>query len=932
MSEDAPFLLPQHQALIEESGISPEVALARGYRSITGKQELLDLGFSRAQCRVPALLLPVWTVHGEIGTYQLRPDAPRQRQGKDLKYETPAGSTMVVDVPPSVRDRLGDPAVPLLITEGVRKADAAASRGLCCIALLGVWNWRGTNAAGGTTVLADFEAIAFNGREVYLAFDSDVTTKPAVTGALRRLAGFLASHKAVVRTILLPAGDSDAKVGLDDYLAAGHSVDDLLALATEDAPLAGDPASQRAGIYAVVNGCFAYVKHTYLVEEWCPICNFTAQIVEDITLDDGIETHRVAVIRGRLATGAPLPEVRIPFDQFEAMTWVSRCWGATAILNAGQGNRDKVREAIQRFSGTVVQRREYAHAGWRQVGDAWVFLGNGSAIGAHGIVPGITVRLDGPGEHLVLHTSPGDPPLPEAMRHGLEFLELAPDPIAVPLLGAAFRAVLNEIAYADVSVFLVGPSGVFKSELASLVQSCFGSDFTRLTLPATWAATANYLERVASDFKDCVLVIDDFAPGGTTQDVNRYHAVADRVIRGAGNASGRGRMNANSSLHATYRPRALIVGTGEDVPRGHSIRARMLVLELARGDVDTGRLATFQDDRSRRSLVVMLSGFIQWLAPRLDGLRARLPASIRAYRASFSRPGAHARSPEALAHLATGWSLWLDCAVDAGAINASQRAITWQRVWTALQAVAGSQTMHQAQEHPVTRFLELLRACLAAGDAHVAGPDGRPPDAPEAWGWRERIIGSGEHARREWEPLGRGIGWLDASGLYLEPNAAYHTVKRMGDASGATIPVAPQTLWKRMDEAGLLQSTEMETRGTRAVRKVFAKARRATMHLAADVLDDREPAERASSPGTTITPDPPDGQGSRPGGRTIPRVPDHQNAPKIPWLQAVGQLGQDGQGSPGEDGWGEGRCTRCGSSLPSDDHVVCEACSERWTA
>ena len=42
-----------------------------------------------------------------------------------------------------------------------RKADAAVSIGLCCIAVLGVWNWRGTSDWGGKTALPDWEMIAF---------------------------------------------------------------------------------------------------------------------------------------------------------------------------------------------------------------------------------------------------------------------------------------------------------------------------------------------------------------------------------------------------------------------------------------------------------------------------------------------------------------------------------------------------------------------------------------------------------------------------------------------------------------------------------------------------------------------------------------------------------------------------------------------------
>jgi hypothetical protein len=137
-------LLPHHQDLIRASAISMEVAEVRGYRSVTRRSELEQLGFGKAQRNVPALLIPVWNVHGENGTHQARPDTPRVKDGKPLKYETPAGTHMMLDVPPLARPWRGDPHRPLFVTEGARKADAAVSSGLCCVALLGVWNWRGT--------------------------------------------------------------------------------------------------------------------------------------------------------------------------------------------------------------------------------------------------------------------------------------------------------------------------------------------------------------------------------------------------------------------------------------------------------------------------------------------------------------------------------------------------------------------------------------------------------------------------------------------------------------------------------------------------------------------------------------------------------------------------------------------------------------------
>ena len=181
--------------LIDESGIARNVAEARGYRTIEKKVELKTLGFADRQCNPPGLLIPIYSPTGEIVNYQFRPDQPRiDKNGKSVKYETPSGTRMVLDVHPFARKRLSDPTVPLFITEGIKKGDALVSRSLCAVALLGVWNWRGRNDDGGLTALAEWDYVALNDREVYIVFDSDVMLKPQVHKAMVRLKAFLESR------------------------------------------------------------------------------------------------------------------------------------------------------------------------------------------------------------------------------------------------------------------------------------------------------------------------------------------------------------------------------------------------------------------------------------------------------------------------------------------------------------------------------------------------------------------------------------------------------------------------------------------------------------------------------------------------------------------------------------------------------------------
>lgn len=191
---DARYLSDAHRAMIKASSISDDVQRERGYHTLSLKRDVAALGFSAGQCRVPCLVLPIWNVYGQRAGQQIRPDKPRLRKGKPVKYDQPAGVRMVIDVPPRARPWIGDPSKPLFITEGIRKADSAVSRGLCCIALLGVWNWRGTNEHGGKVALADWDAIALNDREVFIVFDSDVMEKLPVYNALCRLKSFLESR------------------------------------------------------------------------------------------------------------------------------------------------------------------------------------------------------------------------------------------------------------------------------------------------------------------------------------------------------------------------------------------------------------------------------------------------------------------------------------------------------------------------------------------------------------------------------------------------------------------------------------------------------------------------------------------------------------------------------------------------------------------
>jgi hypothetical protein len=187
--------------LLEESGIDPKIVAQRGYRTVCNRTEIPGC-FPRWQ-RVRGLLAPMFSPDGETTSYQLRPHKPIVRKDGDApKYETPHGSQMIVDVHPRNRDKVRDASVPLWITEGIKKGDSLASRGVCAIALAGVWNYAVAETHG-KELLPCWDHVALKGRRVYIVYDSDVMVKKDVQLALERLVAALEAWGADVRVIYL---------------------------------------------------------------------------------------------------------------------------------------------------------------------------------------------------------------------------------------------------------------------------------------------------------------------------------------------------------------------------------------------------------------------------------------------------------------------------------------------------------------------------------------------------------------------------------------------------------------------------------------------------------------------------------------------------------------------------------------------------------
>jgi hypothetical protein len=512
----------------------------------------------------------------------------------------------------------------------------------------------------------------------------------------------------------------------------------------------------------------------------------------------------------------------VPADHFAAMKWAAQHLGAQAIIYPGSMHRDHARAAIQLLSGDIPQHRVYAHLGWQRHDDQLVYLHSGGAIGASGIVEGIEVQVDDQLSRYLLPAPPVGNDRKVAIQKSLSFLKVAPLEIVIPLYSAIW---LSLLAKSELSIHLFGPTGQGKSSVAALVQQHFGAMMEARFLPANWTNTANALEALAFAAKDVVMVTDEWTP------TNAAHAQslqrnAERLFRAQANGTGRQRMGPDTRLKAAKPPRGFIISTGEDSPKGQSLKARLLLIEVAPGAINFKRLTECQQDARGGYYAQALAAFVQWLAPRYAQIQAQWSSELAELRQAAARSGQHRRTAGNIASLALGWRYFLIFAWQTKALTKKQAHTWWKQAWTTLQHLADAQDQHQSESEPTQHFLNLLQEALASKRAHLKKLD---LDDPSPYQGGERI------------------GWLAGDKIYLLPEVSYAVAHRLGNAVGNGLAVSPQSLRKRLKERGLIAESE-PSRDTISVRKQIDGERWSVLVLNKALLYDNQPGHADQKP------------------------------------------------------------------------------------
>ena len=366
------------------------------------------------------------------------------------------------------------------------------------------------------------------------------------------------------------------------------------------------------------------------------------------------------------------------------------------------------------------------------------------------------------------------------------------------------RAPLCHFEPAKFSVYLQGTTGTFKSAIAGVLQAFWGDQFDGANLPANWSSTGNALEKLAFLAKDAVLVTDDFVARGSRYEVSRTHATAERLLRAQGNQTGRTRLSQKAELRHAFHPRGIVLATGEDLPNGHSLQARLVYVNIAKGAINVGTLSNLQRFAKNGTLAKTMASFIKWLAA--DAKNGRLSEFIQngleCDRENIGSNG-HARTQDNLANVLTGLRIFLDFCDDVAGVPVLTTNRLMDIATEAAKTLSNLQATLDYEASEAQRYLDLLRTAVSSGKAHIENVSGGAPSHGGSLGWRRSdfMVGSAQ-------PVGQRIGWIDDTNVYLEPGSTLSVVKTLSTALDNHLGSSERAISKCLKEAGLLVRCE----------------------------------------------------------------------------------------------------------------------------
>lgn len=551
--------------------------------------------------------------------------------------------------------------------------------------------------------------------------------------------------------------------------------------------------------------------------------DFTAWIVAQTTHPENPDLNYAEVVlrnaRGQLQGPYRVPDAS--FRQVDGRNGWLGMFGSSPRVYAGVSNAHLV-NAIQVASGDVPVVTVFDRLGWmKDAAGEWHYLTSAGAFGANGLDTSIRVEPGGRLDEYQLQDVSDTEAVKAAVRHVLELQGIAQTDQGVAAvivtMASMLRSLLIPARRQNFTTTIVGETGSGKSALAGISLQMFGPAFGYDHLTDNWGSTLNSLLDNASRARHAPLVVDDYVEIDTgTAGIGRQAHSRDTLIRLVANSAPRNRLKADTSRNDGAEPETGLISTQETTGsfRHASEAARQIFVRLEKrgddgADLNIGTVKQRSRDHGRTGTYnLAISGYVQSLAAGMDALHERIDVLHDAAMDMLSKRtlglGMHERTLPALADLFIGWNVFVNYALQCGAIDKHEAEHHRETCTLALIRVAQDQAMEQDAERPELLIVELLQELFSSRQATLRDRlTDDVPDSPVQMGWRSQTRETYTGSETQYNPAGKEIGWVDSEFVYLMPKPTAQALQAIARDSRIVLPAGEKQLGAVLVRSGV---------------------------------------------------------------------------------------------------------------------------------
>lgn len=526
------------------------------------------------------------------------------------------------------------------------------------------------------------------------------------------------------------------------------------------------------------DGALCYKKDKKFIK----LCNMVIIPMAQLIITDGIHEEKYLELTGFINGDRRLPNIRVKLNDLRNSNWIENRWGIQCILYPISKCYEKILCAIKLACKDIKTKSMYKTIGWTRIEKNYLYLHGQGAIGkesstlVHDSLKKFTLVVDKEANKSKVY------------KKSLQLLEIAPIDVTLPLFCFTILSTINTLLKFNnleprFTLWLYGETGSRKTTLASLFFNIFNQQ-TAPEISANFKDTKTALEIKMFEYKDCVLLVDDYHPTDKLSEKKDMEDKAEFILRMYGDRIKKSRSNINLTKQKEFMTRGLCAITAEDAISIQSNMARCINVPLERNCVDLEKLTKFQ--KNPLMFPTAIYNFINWLTSFVNQEKCLPNLDLDRFREKYRNTDIHPRLIDSIWSLKYAYYLYLSYGVVIGKLEIGEVEERLEIAEIIFIKLIQQQHTEMKIENPLSMYLNTIEELITSNQMPLN--------------------------KLRQESGAQKYGWYDDSYYYLIPEITYNKVLMFWERRNKVFPLTTKKLHDRLYQMGIIEIDESSNR------------------------------------------------------------------------------------------------------------------------